>query len=252
MNETPNDPGSTSVMPSVSPETTPVGAPSAPPKRKGFPVWAIVLVALVLALGAGAGVYFYRQSANNAEQARLAALEKTRLDLEARLADLQAQVASSTVAATATIPATTTTTPTTKPKPAPKVTYVKELALVKNVTWSSAHGYQVVADYVQMLTGHAAAAAATAAGQESPPPNDYFILNSSSKLRTLSLPNGTTVYVLQWAGAGATTKTKIAVGQYMDIMPGGVSTQEPWKSAYYWLTVKNGTTITKIEQQYLP
>lgn len=253
------DQGSTSVMPRVddappSPPNGSVGAPSAPdgpPPRRRWPVW-LLLIALVVALGAGAGVYFYRRSVNAQEQARLMALEKAKADLEARLAGLQSQLASATVAASTTVAATQTPPATgAKPEPAP-TTYVKNMALVKSVTWSSSKGYQLTADYVQMLTGKAAADAATAAGEESPPPNDYFILNESTKLRTLSLPNTTPVYVLQWGGTGATTKTKISVGQFMDIMPGGSSPQEPWKSAYYWLTVKNGTTITKIEQQFLP
>ena len=257
MSDSPNDPGTTSVMSPAGPGTPPTAVGTStppPPPGGGIPVWVIVVVALAIAAIAGTGVFMWRQSLIAQEAERLASLQADRAQLDAKIAALEAQIASATAVATATTSVTATEpAPATAPKPpAPAPTYAKELALVKQVTWSSSKGYRVTADYVQMLTGKAAADAAAAAGEESPPPNDYFILNSSAKLRTLLLPKGTPVYVLGWAGAGATTKTKIAVGQFMDIMPGGTNPQHQWEGAYYWLTVKNGTTITKIEQQYLP
>lgn len=256
MSDSSQGPGTTTVMPPAPPGAPPatgVAAPPPPPSRgSGVPIWVIVAVALALAAVAGTAVFLWQQSLLAAETSRLAELETTKTDLEGKISDLEKQIASATAAAadtaTPTVPATSTST---KPKP-PAVATAKQLTLVKKVTWSAKKGYQVTADYVQMLTGKAAADAATAAGQESPPPNDYFILNSSTKLRTLSLPKTSPVYVLGWSGAGATTKTKIPVGQFMDIMPGGVSPQPQWENAYFWLTVKNGTTITRIDQQYLP
>jgi pyruvate/2-oxoglutarate dehydrogenase complex dihydrolipoamide acyltransferase (E2) component len=219
----------------------------------------IVVVALAIAAIAGTSVFVWRQSLVAQETETLAALEADKALLDAKLAALESQIASASAsasaaaaAAAASTSATTTPSPASSSKPTPAPTSVKELALVKTVTWSSSKGYRVTADYVQLLTGKAAADAATAAGQESPPPNDYFILNSSTKLRTLALPKSTPVYVLAWAGAGATTKTKIPVGQFMDIMPGGTNPQPQWEAGYYWLTVKNGSTITRIEQQYFP
>jgi hypothetical protein len=149
---------------------------------------------------------------------------------------------STTVPATSTVPATTTPVPAT----------VKEPCLVTNVTWSASKGYRITVDYVQILTGQAAADAATAAGEESPPPNDYFIVNSSHKLRTFSLPKTATVTVLGWGGTDATAKTKIAVGQFMDIMPGGVDPQGDYSTPYYYVTVKAGTTVTKVEMIFFP
>lgn len=253
MSDAPTDPGTTTVMPPAGSGAPPAvgGTSTPPPPRGGIPAWVIVVVALAIAAIAGTGVFMWRQSLVAQEAERFAALEANKAQLDAKIAALEAQIASASAAATASV-TTTKPAPTTTPKPVPTPVYAKELALVKKVTWSSSKGYQVTADYVQMLTGKAAADAATAAGEESPPPNDYFMLNSSTKLRTLLLPKSTPVYVLRWAGAGATTQTKISVGQFMDIMPGGTSPQPEWEGAYYWLTVKSGTTITKIEQQYLP
>lgn len=256
MSDSSQGPGTTTVMPPAPPGAPPSTGVAAPPPpsspRFGVPVWVIVAVALAVAAVSGTAVFLWQQSLLAAESSRLAELETTKTDLQSKIADLQTQISSAT-ATPAVFPTGTpppTPTPVT-PKP-PTGAATKQLALVKKVTWSSAKGYQITADYVQMLTGKAAADAAATAGQESPPPNDYFILNSSTKLRTLALPKATPVYVLGWSGAGATTKTKIPVGQFMDIMPRGVSPQPQWENAYYWLTVKNGTTITRIDQQYLP
>lgn len=163
------------------------------------------------------------------------------------------------VTPTDTVPATPTPEPTVTVTPAPTTTVVptpatvREPALVTKVTWSASKGYLITVDYVQVLTGKAAADAATAAGEESPPPNDYFIANTSKKLRTFSLPKNTPVTVLGWGGTDATAKKKITVGQFMDIMPGGAGSPQPeYADAYYYVTVKAGTTITKVEQIYFP
>jgi hypothetical protein len=120
------------------------------------------------------------------------------------------------------------------------------------MTWSASKGYRITADYVQILTGKAAADAATAAGQESPPPNDYFIVNQSAKLRTFSVPKTASITVLGWAGADATAKHALTVGQFMDVMPGGTNPQDQYVHAYYYLTVKSGTTVTGVEMIYFP
>jgi hypothetical protein len=58
--------------------------------------------------------------------------------------------------------------------------------------------------------------------------------------------------VLGWGGADSTAKKKISVGQFMDIMPGGTNPQSEYVHAYYYVTVKAGTTVTKIEQIFFP
>jgi hypothetical protein len=244
MSESSHRPGTTTVTPPAPPGAPPAtgvsrGPGPAPGPGGAIPIWVIVAVALSVAAVSGTAVLLWQRSLVAADRSRLAELETT-----------EKQVASATAAATPT----QTTSATVAPAPAkpPAVDTTRQLALLKKVTWGSANGYRVSADYVQMLTGKAAADAAAAAGQESPPPNDYFMLNSSTKLRTLLLPKTAPVYVLDWGGASGTTLKKISVGQFMDMMPGGRNPQDQWRDAYYWLTIKNGTTVIRIEQQFLP
>jgi hypothetical protein len=166
-----------------------------------------------------------------------------------------APTATSTVTPSATVeptPSVVVTTPATVTTPTSTPSIVKEPALVTNVGGSAAKGYTITVDYIQILTGKAAADAATAHGDESPPPNDYYILNDSSKLRTFALPKTASITVLGWAGADATVKKKLSVGQFMDVMPGGANPQEEWSQARYYLTVKDGTTVTKVEEIFFP
>jgi hypothetical protein len=206
------------------------------PQGPNVPVWVFVVVFAGVALLAGAVGWFAARSQPTLPVAGTASTPTVTV------------VTTPTVTTTTTVVTTTTVTTTTTPAPA----LVKNPALVTNVTWSAAKGYRITVDYVQILTGKAAADAATAAGAESPPPNDYFIVNTSTKLRTFSLPKSASVTVLGWGGADSTAKKKLAVGQFMDIMPGGASPQEPWMSAYYYVTVRSGTTVTKIEQIFFP
>jgi hypothetical protein len=231
--------GTTTVLPPAGPGGTPPTGTSSGNRgpREGVPVWVFVVTLLAVALIVGTLVWLLSGS-------------------RPPVATVTASTPTVTVETTQPATVTTTTpvaTPTVTPKPKPKPTplTVREPALVKMVTWSTSKGYQITVDYVQILTGKAAADAATAAGQESPPPNDYFIVNASKKLRTFALPKSASIVVLGWAGADSNVKKSLPVGQFMDIMPGGVSTQAPWSTAYYYVTVK-GTTVTKVEQIYLP
>jgi hypothetical protein len=205
------------------------------PKRT-VPVWVFVVTFVVVAAMAGALAW-------------LAANSKPTVPGPGASATPTATVP----ATTAVTPTTTVvTTPTVAPTPTATPATVKEPSLVTKVTWSASKGYRITVDYVQILTGKAAADAATAAGEESPPPNDYFIVNTNPKLRTFSLPKGTPVTVLGWGGTDSTAKKKISVGQFMDIMPGGTNPQDEYVNAYYYVTVKAGTTVTKVEQIFFP
>jgi hypothetical protein len=129
----------------------------------------------------------------------------------------------------------------------------KEPSLITKMTGSSSKGYKITVDYVQILTGKAAADAATAAGEESPPPNDYFIVNSNPKLRTFAVSKTAVITVLGWGSSDSTAPTKISLAKFKDLMPGGPGDPPiDYAEAYYYITVKNGTTVTKIEQIFFP
>jgi hypothetical protein len=210
------------------------------PRGRGVPVWVYVVVFLGIALIVGV-------------IAVVAGTALFLLPVTRSVSTGATATVSVTPVPTATVEPTATplvTTPTVTPTATPKT--VRETALVTKITWSASKGYRITVDYIQILTGKAAADAATAAGEESPPPNDYFVLNSSKKLRTFALPKTASITVLGWAGADATAKKKLSVGQFMDVMPGGTNPQDDWASGRYHVTVKNGTTVTKIEQIFFP
>jgi hypothetical protein len=234
--------GTTTVMPPAGPGGPPKsGTPTGGPvPRGGVPIWVFVVALVAVALVAGTVAWLMRGSTPPVGQL-------TQTTTTSTVGATLPPTTTSTVSATSAAAATTAP----KPKPAPKPVTVKNPSLITKVEWSSKKGYSIKADWVQILTGKAAADAATAAGEESPPPNDYFIANASKKLRAFTLPKGTSITVLGWAGADATAKKKLTVGQFMDIMPGGTSTQDPWAHAYYYITTK-GSAVTKIEQIFFP
>lgn len=230
--------GTAAVLPPKGPGDKPRTATQAgpPPRRRGIPAWVVaVAIVAVVALAAWLVWLVMRpaQTAPTASPVPSASVTQ-----------------SATVGTTAPVETTAPIVVTTPPAPTPAT--VRQPALVTGITGNDSTGYKITVDYVQVLTGKAAADAAAAAGQESPPPNDYFIENSSKQLRTFDVPKGASVTVLGWAGAGATTKKKITVAQFMDVMPGGAHTKDEWTQSYYRVTVKSGTTVTTIEQIFFP
>jgi hypothetical protein len=257
MSDWQQDPGTTAVMPPATggaPPTAPPSGGGPKPGGRGLPWWVAAIIVLVAVLLAGGGVYMFAAGRAAGLERQLADLESANAALEQKLTDLATQVASSEAslaAATAAAEAAKTTAGTTAGSTTTKVTTEKQFTYIKKVTWSSSKGYQLVADYAQLLTGKAAADAATAHGDESPPPNDYYILNDNALLRTFVIPKTATVIVLNFGTGDATKKTTISVDQFMDIMPGGTNPQEPWISAPYYITITGGA-VTRVEQYYLP
>lgn len=246
----------TAQMPHVSqappqsppPSSAPPG--SAAPGAPGLAWWWVLVAAAAAAIIAGLGVYLLVGGGTGATAASLQELKASNAALEQQVADLNAKVTSaeaSLAAATATLGSSS---PGGSEEPATPATE-KQFTYIKKVTWSAAKGYELTADYAQLLTGKAAADAATAHGDESPPPNDYYILNDNPKLRTFPLAKTASVIVLGWGGTDATARKTIPVGQFMDVMPGGVNPQDQWVRAPYYITITGGT-ITKVEQYYIP
>jgi len=212
--------------------------PQVPGPRRGIPVWVFIVSLLAVVMVTGSTVWALRVRDQRGTPVVVPATPTTTVSV--------VPTTPPTTVPTTTVPATTT------PSSPPVLALDKQPALITNMTWSAKRGYRITADYVQILTGQAAADAATAAGEESPPPNDYFIVNASAKLRTFSLPKTAYITVLGWSGADATAKHRLSVGEFMDVMPGGVNPQEEYADAYYYVTVKNGTTATKVEMIFFP
>ena len=254
------DSGTTQVMP-VAPPTAPpqtpgtAGAGPAPGGRGGVPWWVVVIVALVVALLVGGAAMLFAGQGTSGIAPEVDRLTKENAELKTRVDELTAQAASATAAGPASAPVAGSAPATSAEEPpaaAPSSpTLDRQFCLVKKVTWSSGTGYRLTADYEQLLTGAAAESAAAAHG-DTIEGESFYIVNDNTKLRTFTLANDADVRVLNWGDATGIEATNIPVGQFMDIMPGGTNPQEPWKDAHYWITVKDGTTVVKVEHQYFP
>lgn len=242
-------PATTTVMPPAAGGTPPSAPPTGggPAPRGGAPLWVLIVLVLAAMLVTGTAVYVLAGGADARLNAEIASLRTTNADLEKRVNELDAQIKSAEAASAAAAAAAATTVDTGATTAATE----KQFTFITKVSGSSSAGYKLVADYAQMLTGSAAAAAATAHGDESPPPNDYYIVNDNKKLRTFPLSKTAKITVLGWAGADATASKSLTVSQFVGVMPGGTSPQDPWRSSPYYITITGGT-VTKVEQIYLP
>jgi len=222
--------------------------PQDPKPRRGIPVWVFVVSLIAVVMLTGSVVWALR-----VRNAGGIPVVDTSVATSTASVDSSLNVDWTPINEPSIPPAapTTSTVPATETLPAARA-LDRQPARVTNMTWSASKGYRITADYVQILTGKAAADAASAAGEESPPPNDYFIANTSAKLRTFSLPKTASITMLGWAGADSTAKHKISVGQFMDVMPGGVNPQEEYTDALYYLTVVKGTSVSKVEMIFFP
>jgi len=223
--------------------------------RKLWIAVAVTAIAGVL-IGGGAMWAIQKQSLTRVE-AKLAAAEISASAQAERIAQLEATVASATAAAQALessptpAPAVTpTTTPTAAPVPTPgKAT--REFSFIEKATVTGSTA-SVSADYAQYLTGPAAIAAATAHGDESPPPNDYYVVNDSTKLRTLPVKAGISVKLVSKPDGTMDVNTySVPLATWAGYYASPTATTGSITGAGYWLTVKSGVVIG-IEEQYVP
>jgi hypothetical protein len=203
------------------------------PQRSGPQAWVYAVAFVGVALAAGLAGW----AIGNSRPAPVVVIPPVTTTTTVEASTTPPPETTRTVPATVTVEATKT----------PTVTTVTNACLFTNVLWNPSGTHRVTVDYVQILTGKAAADAATAAGQESPPPNDYFIVNSSKKLRTFLLPKTADITILVGTG-----KHKVSAQYFTAIMPGAAKPQDEYAEGYYYVTVKAGTTVTKVEQIYLP
>ena len=132
---------------------------------------------------------------------------------------------------------------------------IRTMGYIRDV-WVDASGRHMSIDYADMLTGAAADAAAIAAG-EIPPgehvPNDYFIQNTNPRLREWNISNSVVITTdTRWApndGFGATCS-------WADFLtfwgPGPLPDGDTQLHAVPWWIERDGDTVVKIEEQYIP
>ncbi len=237
-------PRTTAVLPPQGGGGKPVTGTAAPepggrPPRRGSRAWLLVLAVVIVVAIIAAAAWLMRGSL---ETPSAVPIPPTTITSPTPSVEPVVPTETPTVASAA-VPATKAASPTT--------TQV-DPALVTDMSWSMATGYRITVDYVQILHGKAAAAAATAHHDESPPPDGYYIVNDSPAPRTFTVPPSADITVLGWNGADATARHTLTVQEFAAIMPGGGTPRDPWNSAYYEVTVKNGATVTAIAQIFFP
>jgi hypothetical protein len=159
--------------------------------------------------------------------------------------------------------ATTTTTPTggettTTAKelsPGEEVLpdgHIKVMGFIKNVREKDGKRY-VTIDYAEMLTGQAALDAARAAGDIGPDeevPNDYYISNPSTDKHEFEVSAGAAMTTSSWHGEMNKTLTWDVFKSFWSVSPpdeeASFLRDSPW-----WIE-RDGQTVVKIDEQYLP
>lgn len=158
--------------------------------------------------------------------------------------------ATATVAPTTTTVAPATTTATPSPTATPVASGTRHAAYFDSARAEGGTTY-LSFDIVLFLGGPEAEDAAEAAGAESPPPNDYFIVNDSEKVREYAVTPGVEVQTVM-AADGSFCPDMTCPPMTLDAwLAAATPSGSLFRSGPYWITV-NGTTITGIEQQYLP
>lgn len=107
-------------------------------------------------------------------------------------------------------------------------------------------------DVIQFLTGDVANKAAKANGDETPVPNDYYVVNESTKLRTLPVASGTDAALLYWHKDLQGLHGKpVSFTTFANVMNGSAQWQHYNQDGIYWITLNKGQ-VTKIEVQFIP
>ena len=110
--------------------------------------------------------------------------------------------------------------------------------------------HHLTLDYIQFFTGAEASAAAAAHGGEVPPPNDYFIVNDNPLLREFPVQHGITVRAVSVAdGTVRPEGYDMTLSDWIAAITGPGAGN--FLYSFYWFTITD-STITEIEQQYLP
>jgi len=132
---------------------------------------------------------------------------------------------------------------------------IKSMGYITDV-WVDGSGRHLRIDYADMLGGAEADAAAVAAGAIAPGehvPNDYWISNVSSKLREFKVSNSVAITTsTRWAPHDGF----YAPCTWADFLsfwgPGPLPDGESHLHSVPWWIERDGDTVVKIDEQYLP
>ncbi|MBN2405083.1 MAG: hypothetical protein JXE06_05835 [Coriobacteriia bacterium] len=210
-------------------------------------VLLLTLVLLAIVAGAGAGYLLMKPAVDEAEQ-RLAGAEKALASRDS---------STTTEESTATKPAigaeTSGPEEPTEETAASTVADGRYPGIITSIDAATGGGWEIVTDWVQVLTGSEADAAAAARGDESPVPNDYYIINENPKLRTIPVSN--TCAVLMHDTPAANPSDGYTMGNvtltFDDFRANRWNAIGYYESAIYWMDVSDGV-ITNLEHFWVP
>ena len=126
--------------------------------------------------------------------------------------------------------------------------HIKAMGFVKRV-WVEGGSRRLEIDYAEMLTGAAADAAAVEAGVISPgehTDNDYFISNVNPMLRTFTVSPAATFF-----DDTGVTGVPITWETFLGYWTGDPAGAAHKRAAPWWIE-RDGITVVKVNQQYLP
>jgi hypothetical protein len=130
--------------------------------------------------------------------------------------------------------------------------HIKAMGFVDKV-WEQGGKRYISIDYAEMLTGQEAIDAALAAGEIQPGedlPNDYFIRNSSADKRQFEVSDPVDITTSSWGGEMNRPVTWTEFKSFWSATPpdpeAAFLRDSPW-----WIE-RDGQTVVKIDEQYLP
>lgn len=129
--------------------------------------------------------------------------------------------------------------------------HIKVMGFIDRV-WEEGGKRYIRIDYAELLTGEEAVAAAIAAGQLAPGeelPNDYFILNQNHTLREYVVSPSVAITTSTWNGEMEAPATWAEFASFWGATPpeGAAHLKDsPW-----WIE-RDGPTVLRIDEQYLP
>jgi hypothetical protein len=131
--------------------------------------------------------------------------------------------------------------------------HIKALGYIKKV-WEQNGKRYISIDYAEMLTGQAAIDAAVAAGEIQPGedlPNDYYIRNTNKQERQFEVSGSAAITTSTW-NASADEPRTITWADFVSLW----SATPPEDAVYLrdapWWIERDGQTVIKIDEQYLP
>ena len=131
--------------------------------------------------------------------------------------------------------------------------HIKAMGYIKKV-WVQGGKRYISIDYAEMLTGQAAIDAAVAAGEIQPGedlPNDYYIRNTNHELRQFEVSASVAITTASWDASPDQPRT-ITWADFVSLW----GTTPPEAASYLrdtpWWIERDGQTVIKIDEQYLP